>query len=109
MSERHDDDRVRVVDVPDSSRFEIRVDGALAGFADYRRRSDRVVLTHTEVDSAYQGQGLAGRLTREVLDRIRGEGLYVTPLCPYVADYIQQHPEYSDLVDERHRAEVTPE
>jgi hypothetical protein len=28
---------IRVVDVPDRSRFEVHVDGEIAGFAEYRR------------------------------------------------------------------------
>jgi predicted GNAT family acetyltransferase len=29
---------------------------------------------------------------------VRGKGLVVVPLCPFIARYIQQHPEYHDLV-----------
>jgi uncharacterized protein len=97
---------VLVRDAPDRSRFEITVDGELAGFAEYRSRPGRIVFTHTEVDDPYQGHGLAGKLVRAALDRARRLGLEVTPLCPYVADYIRRHPEYADLVDERHRGQV---
>ncbi len=100
-------DEVQVTDSPERSRFEITVDGHLAGFADYRRREDRVILTHTEIDSAYQGQGLAGRLTGTTLDAIRAEGRRVTPLCPYIANYITKHREYADLVDERYPGKFT--
>lgn len=105
MSERSD--RAEVVDNPEQSRFELRVAGEMAGRAEYRLRPGRVVFTHTEVDPAFQGRGLAGRLARAALDAARDRGLQVTPLCPYIASYIRQHPEYLDLVDERHRAQVT--
>lgn len=98
---------VLVRDAPDRSRFEITVDGKLAGFSEYRSRPGRIVFTHTEVDDAYQGRGLAGRLVRAALDRARRLELEVTPLCPYVANYIRRHPEYLDLVDEHHRAQLT--
>jgi predicted GNAT family acetyltransferase len=98
---------VRVVDAPDDRRFELRVDGALAGFAEYRMRPGRIAFTHTEVDDRFQGRGLAGRLARAALDSARDRGLEVTPLCPYIADYIRRHPEYVPLVDDRHRAEFT--
>lgn len=96
-----------VRDAPDRSRFEITVDGKLAGFSEYRSRPGRIVFTHTEVGDAYQGRGLAAKLVRAALDRARRLGLEVTPLCPYVAEYIRRHPEYLDLVDERHRAQFT--
>jgi predicted GNAT family acetyltransferase len=97
---------ILVRDAPDRSRFEITVDGKLAGFAEYRSRPGRIVFTHTEVDDAYQGQGLASRLIRAALDRARRGTLVVTPLCPYVAAFIRRHPDYLDLVDEAHRERV---
>jgi hypothetical protein len=98
---------VVVTDVVEKSRFEITVDGALAGFADYKALSGRLVILHSEIDDAYQGRGLAGTLTRAALDSIRERGLLVTPRCPYTAAYIRKHPEYVDLVDEKHRASVS--
>jgi predicted GNAT family acetyltransferase len=101
-------EQVTVADAPDRSRFEITVDGALAGFAEYHLRPGRIVVTHSEIDDAFQGRGLAGRLTRGLLDTVRERGLEVTPLCPYTANFIRRHPEYLDLVDEKHRAGVSP-
>ncbi|MCX2732606.1 GNAT family N-acetyltransferase [Saccharopolyspora sp. NFXS83] len=96
-----DQSAVRVTDRSDRSRFEITVDGVLAGFAEYRRTPGRVVITHTEIDDAHQGRGLAGRLTAGALDVVRDEGALVTPLCEYTAAYIGKHPQYQDLVDDR--------
>lgn len=90
---------VRVVRHQERDRFEIMVDGAPAGFAEYRRHPGAMVLTHTVVNPARRGQGLAGRLARAALDAARDEGLRVVPQCPYIADYIRKHPEYADLVD----------
>jgi len=95
---------VAVTDVTGRSRFEIAVDGVRVGFADYRLRPGRVVITHSEIDDAHQGRGLAARLTRAALDSIRERGLLVTPLCPYTADFVRKHAdEYLDLVDDQHR------
>src|SRR6185503_3133304 len=46
-----------VVDVPEASRYELRLGGRLIGLAAYRRRKDRLVFTHTEVDEAHEGHG----------------------------------------------------
>jgi uncharacterized protein len=96
-----------VVDVPASSRYEIRVDGARAGVAEYHRRAGEptISFTHTEVDDAHAGQGLAGRLVRAALDDVRTRDLAVLPFCPYVRSWIGKHPEYADLVPESRRAE----
>ena len=51
-----------------------------------------------QVDEAYSGQGHAGTLARSALDDARSRGLSVVPSCPYVASYIEKHPEYADLV-----------
>ncbi|GAA0949338.1 GNAT family N-acetyltransferase [Nonomuraea longicatena] len=87
-----------VVDDPDQSRYEIRVDGTLAGFAEYRLSRTKIAFTHTEVYPAYEGRGVAAALVRHTLDAARAAGLRVVPVCPYVKSYIDRHPEYADLV-----------
>jgi predicted GNAT family acetyltransferase len=87
-----------VVDVPDQRRFELRVDGELAGWAEYLPAGDSVVVAHTEIDERREGQGLGSVLVRETLDRIRASGKTVIPTCPFTAAYIRRHPEYVDLV-----------
>ncbi|MCU1461515.1 MAG: hypothetical protein JWO37_1590 [Acidimicrobiales bacterium] len=88
-----------VVDNPEQHRYEARVDGQLAGFAEYRRRADRIVFTHTEVDDAFEGQGIGGRLASFALDDARARGLVVVAQCPFVRNYIRRHPEYEDLLN----------
>jgi uncharacterized protein len=82
-------------------RYEIRVDGRLAGFAQYRVRDGVLVFTHTEVDAEYEGQGVGGALARGALDDVRSRGAQVVPLCPFIKGYIDRHPEYQDLVAAR--------
>jgi uncharacterized protein len=87
-----------VVDVPEKSRYELRLGGRLIGLAAYRRREGRIAFTHTEVDESCAGRGFGSRLAAEALDDARRQGLDVVPLCPFIAYYIEQHPEYSQLV-----------
>lgn len=95
-----------VRDNPDASRFEIHVDGALAGFAAYRRPDEATIaFTHTEIDDSYAGQGLAKVLGKEALDAVRGAGLAVLPFCPFIRGFIAKNAEYLDLVPEDRRAQ----
>jgi uncharacterized protein len=87
-----------VADAPERSRFEISVDDALAGFAVYRLAPGRITFVHTEIDDAYSGQGLGGKLARAALDDVRTRGLAVKPDCPFIAGWIAKHPDYADLV-----------
>ncbi|MFK4066689.1 GNAT family N-acetyltransferase [Streptomyces sp. NPDC029674] len=80
-------------------RYEILVDDKSAGFTAYRDRDDRRVFFHTEIDDAYAGQGLASILVRKALDDVRGAGLRIVPVCPYVAKFLEKHEEFADLAD----------
>jgi predicted GNAT family acetyltransferase/glutaredoxin len=92
-----------VVNVPGASRYELRDGERMIGEAAYHRRDGRIALTHTEVDEALEGRGLGGALVAAALDDARREGLEVVPLCPFVAAYIERHPEYQDLVAANYR------
>jgi predicted GNAT family acetyltransferase len=92
------DDDVQLVDNPAELRYELEVDGTLAGILRYRTEPGLVVLVHTDVDPAFEGRGLGGRLVAGALDDIRARGLRVVPHCPFAAAYIRRHPEYADLV-----------
>ncbi len=87
-----------VVDAPEASRYELRLGGEVIGFAAYRRRDGRIVFTHTEVGQAGEGRGYGSRLAAAALDGAAAEGLEVVPLCPFIARYIEKHPEYQALV-----------
>jgi predicted GNAT family acetyltransferase len=99
-----------VRDNPEGERYEIVVDGNVAGFAQYRRRRDLIGFFHTEIDPAFEGQGLGSQLIRHALDEARAQGLPVLPFCPFVRGYIERHEEYVDLVPPDHREtfDLTP-
>lgn len=55
------------------------------------------LLTHTEVDKAYGGQGIAGRLVDSVVDAARQEGIKVHPLCDYAQKRFAVKKAYDDV------------
>ena len=87
-----------VVDSFEQQRYEILLGGEVAGVLHYRRHSDAVELKHTEIDQAFEGRGLAGRLAAAALSDARGRATPVTVTCPFVNAYIERHPEYRDLL-----------
>ena len=88
----------QVLDVAEWSRFEIHLDGRLAGFVAYRTSPGTITFTHTEIDSAFEGRGLGSKLVRAALDAARSRGLAVLPQCPFVRGWIAKHADYADLV-----------
>ena len=100
-------DDAQIVHVREKSRYELRLDGRLIGLAAYRRSNDRMAITHTEVDPSCEGRGLGSRLAAAALDDAAGEGLEVAPLCPFIAYYIQKHPEYERLVAPGYRKKAS--
>src|SRR4029079_15347819 len=90
---------VEVVDEPGRQRFEIRVDGELAGFTEYRRIPGLIAFVHTLIDPRFEGQGLGSRLVTYALRKFGVAGLAVLPFCPFVRAFIASHTsDYLDLV-----------
>jgi hypothetical protein len=89
------------------ARYEARVGADLAGFAQYRTEGRRMTIYHTEVDPAFEGQGVGSQLAKAALDDVRARGLELVPRCPFIAAYIRRHSEdYLDLVAEPLREEL---
>ena len=87
-----------VRDAPDRNRYEVTVDGELAGFAEYRDQDGARVFTHTEVFDAFEGKGVGTVLARGALAAVRAAGTPVVAKCPFIAGYIERHDEYQDLL-----------
>ncbi len=87
----------QVIDNRAQQRYELHLTTGTA-FIDYLDRGKVRTLTHAEVPVPLRGGGIAGRLTGGALDLARAEGLKVVPRCPYVATFIDRHPQYQDLL-----------
>jgi predicted GNAT family acetyltransferase len=87
-----------IADAPEHSRYELKLDGEIVGIADYKQDGKVRSFTHTGVEPAHRGEGLAGELIDFALREAQEAGLEVLPYCSYVRDHIAQHPEYLELV-----------
>ncbi len=92
------EDGISFTDAPDQERYELHVDGELAGFMEYRGRGDNRALVHTEIDPKFEGRGLGGQLVRLSLDEVRAQNLTIVPICPFVHKFLAEHEEYRDLM-----------
>ena len=83
---------------PDRPRFELVQYDDVVGVADYREVGSTLVFDHTEVARALRGTGKGTQLVRGALDAVRQEGKTIVPQCWFVAEFIDHHPEYADLL-----------
>ncbi len=80
-------------------RYEIWLDEAKVGHADYSVRPGEIHFVHTEVDPTQQGKNLAAILMRESIADVRETGVSkIVPVCSYVVRYMERHPETQDLL-----------
>jgi predicted GNAT family acetyltransferase len=92
---------IDIANRPERLRYEISVDGELAGFAQYADHGEVRTFVHTEVDDRFEGMGLGSRLVREALADVRAHGRTIVAQCPFVRSYVERHPEVADLVATR--------
>jgi len=76
-------------------------DGTVAGFVSYQRTDDGdFVAVHTEVDPAFEGQGVGGQIARAVVELVRKSGHKLRPDCEFIAGWMREHPESHDVLRE---------
>jgi predicted GNAT family acetyltransferase len=80
-----------------NGRFELERDGHVA-YLEYSLAGNILQLIHTEVPPALREKGMAAELAKSALDWARENHVKVDVICPSVLEYIQKHPEYSDLL-----------
>ncbi|HEV2781679.1 MAG TPA: GNAT family N-acetyltransferase [Actinophytocola sp.] len=97
---------IEVRDAREQHRYEAVSGDVVAGFIDYRDANGSRTLRHTEVSADFEGKGIGGALARAALDDIRARGLTVRPVCPFVARWLNRHPDYLDVVADAYRDRV---
>lgn len=83
----------------EADKFTVAVEGKTVGLAAFGDRDGQRVFSHTEVDEAFGGRGLATILVAEALAATRTEGLRIVAVCPMVAAYVKKHHDFDDIVD----------
>nr|WP_278261475.1 N-acetyltransferase [Nocardia sp. AG03] len=94
MTEAQPESERRVVRNEDKNRYDVFLDGELAGFAEYVERGEDTDFVHTEIDGAFSGKGLGGVLARLAIEDVIARGRTITAHCPFIRGYLDKHPEY---------------
>ncbi len=55
-------------------------------------------ITHTITSPSLRGQGVAGKMMKEVAEQLRSSGYKTRLTCSYAVRWFEQHPEYSDII-----------
>ena len=82
---------LRVRNNDGASRYEIRSDGKLAGFAAYHQENGEIQFTHTEIDPTFRGEGIGSALAELALTDAASTGDTLVPYCPFIAAYLREH------------------
>ncbi len=80
-----------------TGRFELERDGHVASLQ-YTVAGHVLALLHSEIPEALRGSGVASTLAQTAFDWARDHHMKVDVVCPFVAAFLENHPEYSDLV-----------
>lgn len=80
-------------------KFEILVDGTLAGEMTYTWAGDtKFIIDHTEVKEGFEGQGLGKKLVLAAVDFAREKNAKIMPLCPYAKSVFDKSPDLKDIL-----------
>ena len=85
---------------PARDRFVARLDSGEAELT-YQEREGRVLdLNHTFVPPEARGQGQGEALVQFAFDYARRNDYRIRATCPFVRDWLEDHPEQRDLLSE---------
>jgi predicted GNAT family acetyltransferase len=84
---------------PDASRYTLTIDGAVVALADYRINGNSISFNHTYTQPSHRGQGLAGEVVDFAMTDVETTSRRrVVPMCWYVAEWFDSHPERAGLL-----------
>ncbi|MEV0186776.1 GNAT family N-acetyltransferase [Streptomyces sp. NPDC050625] len=86
--------------------YEALIDGQVIGTLAYETTGGRFSLTHSYVDRDQRHRGIASAIARYALEDLsqRQDQAKIGIYCGFVADYVEAHPDWKDVVDINHSA-----
>jgi predicted GNAT family acetyltransferase len=83
----------------DEKQFELHI-GSQFATLEFYREGEKIYLVHTETPEALQGKGVAAELVKQTFQCAKDNGFIVVPACSYVADYVNKHPEWRNILSD---------
>lgn len=89
-------------DQKDASRYTLHRGSDLVSVLDYRDDGRTIALTRAFTIPTFRGQGYAAEVVERAVAELEARGdRVVSPVCWYVADWFEAHPEHADLLAAR--------
>ena len=89
-------------DEPDASRSTLRRGDTLVSVLDYRDDGRTVAMTRAFTIPTFRGKGYAAEIVDRAVARLEAAGdRKVIPVCWYVAQWFDEHPERAGILQER--------
>lgn len=89
-------------DEKDASRYTLHRGEDLVSVLDYRDDGRTVALTRAYTIPTFRGHGYAAVVVERAVDAIEADGgRLISPVCWYVADWFEAHPERAGLLQPR--------
>jgi hypothetical protein len=85
-----------------ANRYTLHIDGELVAVADYRLSGEAISFNHTFTAPTHRGQGLAGEVVEFAVNDVEANSTrYIVPMCWYVAQWFDKHPERAGMLTRR--------
>lgn len=79
-------------------RYLLRIDGQVASALEYAENGRTVSMTSTFTNPPFRRRGLAAVLVEHAVNEVAAQGKRVVPMCWYVAEWFDAHPERAALL-----------
>ena len=83
---------------PERSRYLGRLDGQVVCSLDYADNGAVVAMTRTFTTPPFRGRGYAAEITAHAVQEAEAAGRLVRPMCWYVAQWFDEHPDRAHLL-----------
>lgn len=82
----------------DKHRFYVEIDGKISELK-YKKIDDKTLeYYHTYVPEELRDQGIASFITQHALEYAKKQGYSIISSCPFVKQYLDDHPEFADVI-----------
>ncbi len=93
---------ITVRDNVESQCYDAMIGDQVVATIVYEHSGPRMVFRHTITEPEFRGRGIGTTLVTRALDDVRAKGMTLTNYCGFVAEFIEAHPDYADLIDAEH-------